>query len=679
MATPAPPPAARTAWLVGPAFALSLGWLDAAVDLAAREPGSISPVRTLAVVAVTATAGLLGWALAFALASPWHRGRRERALPLAIALAILLSALALPGLAACYRGREPEGATWLRFAPLALAAALGAFVLARRSLARLSDAVVGWAALAAPLAAAGACLLLWVSTRPAAASAPGQALALAVFLAAVAAGWVALWRHRERLPAAAILGLALVASCVPGLAQLVPRAADDARASGSAPSSPVRRIVLVVVDTLRADRLSCYSSEAPATPHIDALAGEGILFEAARASAPFTLPSVCTILTGVPPTVHRVRDPTDALPRGLTTLAERLRGAGYRTAAFVRNPWLRPLADFDRGFEEFHFLSWERPPSALAEILLRELASDVYRPVSRGAEQARLARRWIERHRDEDFFLWLHFLDPHAPYAPPRELAPPGQPPPRIGRSFRDAVSVRTGNLVPDLDERRWIEGLYDGEVRYLDACVGEITAELKRLGIYDDTLIVLTSDHGEEFWEHGGFEHGQSMFDELLRVPLILRLPKAALVERVAAPVSHASLAPTLLSLCKIDYDPQELPLPPLVQDLERPEVRVSAEPLVSSMTLYFEDRTAVVFDGWKYVRYAITAREELYDLERDPGETRDRSEEEPERLNAARELLARELERAEALRRKLDLEAAAAPVDEGTRRGLRALGYAK
>jgi arylsulfatase A-like enzyme len=636
-------------------------------------------VRTLPVVAVTATASLLAWALAFALAWPWHRGRRERALPLAIALAALLAALALPGLVACYRGQEPEIATWLRFAPLGVALAVGAFVLVRRNIARASDPLVRWIALAAPLAAAQLSLLVWVSTRLAAGSAPARALALAGFLAAVAASLILAWRARAHLPAPALLGIAFAVSCAPGLADLVPRTPGAARASGSAPSRSVRRIVLVVVDTLRADRLSCYSREAPPTPHIDALAAEGIVFDAARASAPFTLPSVCTILTGVPPTVHRVRDPTDALPRGLTTLAERLREGGYRTAAFVRNPWLRPVADFDRGFEEFHFLSWERPPSALAEILLRRLWSEVYRPVARGGEQARLARRWIERHRDEDFFLWLHFLDPHAPYAPPPELVPPGQPPPRIGRSFRDAAAVRTGNLVPDLDERAWIEGLYGGEVRYLDACVGEVTAEMKRLGIYDDALIVLTSDHGEEFWEHGGFEHGQSMFDELLRVPLILRLPRAALVERVGAPVSHQSLAPTLLSLCGIEYDPEEFPLPPLLRDLDRPEVSVPAEPLLSSMTLYFEDRTAVVFDGWKYVRHAITGREELYDLGRDPRETRELSSEAPERLREAREVLARELARAEALRSRLELEAASAPVDEGTRRGLRALGYAK
>ncbi|HVS09067.1 MAG TPA: sulfatase [Planctomycetota bacterium] len=651
--------------------------MDAAVDLAAREPGSISPVRTLPVVAVTATASLLAWALAFALAWPWHRGRRERALPLAIALAALLAALALPGLVACYRGQEPETAAWLRFAPLAFGLAVGTFVLVRANLARVSDRLVRWIALAAPLAALELSLFVWVWTRPAAGSAPAQALALAGFLAAVAASLVL--ARRAHRGATALLGIVFAASCAPGLAGLVPRTPETARASGAAPSRAVRRIVLVVVDTLRADRLSCYSAEAPPTPHIDALAAEGIVFEAARASAPFTLPSVCTILTGVPPTVHRVRDPTDALPRGLTTLAERLRAEGYRTAAFVRNPWLRPLADFDRGFEEFHFLSWERPPSALAEILLRRLRSEVYRPVADGGEQARLARRWIERHRDEDFFLWLHFLDPHAPYAPPPELMPPGQPPPRIGRSFRDAVAVRTGNLVPDLDERDWIEGLYGGEVRYLDRCVGEITAEMKRLGIYDDALIVLTSDHGEEFWEHGGFEHGQSMFDELLRVPLILRLPRAALVERVSAPVSHPSLAPTLLSLCGIEYDPEEFPLPPLVRDLDRPEVSVPAQPLLSSMMLYFEDRTAVVFDGWKYVRYAITGREELYDLGRDPRETRELSREAPERLREAREVLDRELAGAEALRARLALEAAAAPVDEGTRRGLRALGYAK
>lgn len=293
-------------------------------------------------------------------------------------------------------------------------------------------------------------------------------------------------------------------------------------------------VVLYLVDTLRADHLGCYGYSRDTSPSLDALAAEGLCFERAYSTAPWTKPSVASIFTGLLPSFAGVHQET-ALPGSVHTLAERLRARGYLTAAFVANPYvhLRGL-NFEQGFSEFVAVSTgSRIPHA----------GDVHQRVD----------RWVAEHADQPFFLYVHTLDPHEPYDPP-----PGA----RGRYSADYQ----GSLVPgatyarqlrrrsDLNaaDIQYLQDLYDEEIRFGDEQIGRFVRHLRELSLYDSSHLVFLSDHGEEFHEHGSFGHGHHLWDELLHVPWIIK-PAAGLglaPARIAQPVSLTALLPTMLEL---------------------------------------------------------------------------------------------------------------------------------
>jgi arylsulfatase A-like enzyme len=502
-------------------------------------------------------------------------------------------------------------------------------------------------------------------------------------LGVIAAGSVALFLHlRPRLPSTGLLVLTLIATCAFGATELRGDARAPAGAGRSGTIRDPRHVILIVVDTLRADYLSCYSENAPPTPTLDALAGESLRFTQTRSSAPFTFASMCSILTGLAPTVHLGLHPTTALPSAVPTLAERMRDAGYLTGAIVRNPSLSPACRIDRGFEEYHFQREPRPPTALGEVVLRWLMPETYLPQVGAEVQTRRASEWIERYKDRDFFLWLQFFDPHMAYGPPREFLPDGYRPPRIGSRFGEAERVRGGFFVPDQEEREYIKSLYAAEVRYLDSQIGGIFETLKRLDLYENSLIVFTSDHGEEFWEHGGFEHGHAMYDETISVPFMIKLPgETSARGPIDEAVSNQSITPTVLELAGLPYDADDLSAPALVKKSGAGfVVDVRPRPLVTSAMLYFEDRTAVVFDGYKYVRYHITKAEELFDLRTDAGELVNLAAQDSPELRQGRQLFHEHLAQADELRKRYDIRGSEeAALDERTRSDLRSLGYVR
>ena len=246
--------------------------------------------------------------------------------------------------------------------------------------------------------------------------------------------------------------------------------------------------------------------------------------------------------------------------------------------------------------------------------------------------------------------------------------------PPVLG--FDDFERIRGGYLVPDADGRRWARELYDAEVRFLDERLGELFAKLRALGLYEDTLLVFTSDHGEEFWEHEGFEHGHTAFEEVLRVPLIVKLPGQATAGTVGDPVTLESVAPTLLRSCGLRFDPAAYSAPPLFDEARAPAV--GEEALLATGNLYYEDRVSLLFDGWKYVRFLVSGKEELYHLAEDPGETVPLQLVETERLERARELCTEVVERQTALRTTLGVEDAEGGLSEDELEALRNIGYA-
>jgi len=291
------------------------------------------------------------------------------------------------------------------------------------------------------------------------------------------------------------------------------------------------------------------------------------------------------------------------------------------------------------------------------------------------------ASAWLDKlGTDDPFFLWVHFLDPHAPYAPPREYLD-GPPPPGMGTAFEGQKETLEGLVITTSDERRWVRSLYDAEARYVDANVGRLVTALKQRSLYDDALIVFTADHGEEFWEHGSIGHGHSMYQELLQVPLIVKLPAsrrpAGEVTVVATPVSTVSVTPTLLDVAGVPYSAREMSAPSLAPALAG--AALEPAPIVSTAQMLFDRRETVLFDRYRYIVSTLDGRVELYDHAADPGEQRSIAETSPALVARGAALLAAHNTEARTLARRLGLQDSTRAVDEATLRRLRSLGYVK
>jgi len=465
-------------------------------------------------------------------------------------------------------------------------------------------------------------------------------------------------------PSAALVALSAAVLASP-LATLGLERAGAPRA-GEAPAGAPRTVVLLTVDTLRADRLG-EGSSVP-TPAIDALLAESFVFEEARSPSPWTKPSVASILTGVSPLVHGTTTRRRRLPAELETVAETLRGAGYRTVGLGLNVHLEPVFGFGQGFEEYRFPARDDWGRGVGARVLRGLFPERYPelfPSTRSITDLALER--VRAHAGEPLFLWLHLLDPHWPYAPPAEFDA-GTPSARIGARWGDHATVRSvqaGSLKLGEEERRRIRELYDAEVRYADACVGRLVALLKELDLYDDALIAFASDHGEEFWEHGRFEHGHSMYEEVLRVPLAFKLPSASGAPggpagptgSSAATVSTESIVPTLLELCGLEYDPSRFTAPSLAPWWS--DAPPTEEAHFGSATYYHGEMRAVVFDELKLVIDVETGRSELFDLGEDPEERRSIAAARPESVERGWELLEAEISATKDLRERLGIAA--------------------
>jgi len=343
--------------------------------------------------------------------------------------------------------------------------------------------------------------------------------------------------------------------------------------------------VLLVIDTLRADSVPPHAS----LPAMERLAARSLVFKNARALSPWTAPSMAALFASVYPaplsmtqsgidpelfrtlylagkwkeTWFRSMTPRNALTRPETSISAALSAAGYRTAAFVNNPLLTASSGFGAGFDLYRLpLELDRgdPATLFSKTLAGKTgfheASGTGTPANdqlkRDGKLVLEALDWIEAEPGAPFFAWLHLMAPHMPYTP---AEPPASAPDYEGLVL-DAFTnetlemCRAGRFSPDRNERGRIEALYRREVAETDSVVGIFLDGLKDLGVLDQTLIVLTSDHGEEFWEHGGIEHGHSMFDELLRVPLYLHCPWRAAPGESDTPVFLTDVYPTVLDL---------------------------------------------------------------------------------------------------------------------------------
>lgn len=317
--------------------------------------------------------------------------------------------------------------------------------------------------------------------------------------------------------------------------------AEQARpqAMHSGKAGAPKNIVLVVIDTLRADRLGVYGDPRGLTPNMDALARDGLLFERALAQSAWTTPATASILTGTDPTTHGARKLDTPIRTEVPALAEELRAAGLRTAGITTNVNTRKELGFDRGFDEFVYLPEKKSREGR------------YAPA---AEVLALSDLFFDEVGRQPFFLYLHLSEPHAPYKPEASIAAAvvqGGPSAAL-RAEEDPQSV----LARDPARRRpdnlaWLATLYDAEVATVDRAIGELREQLASHGLAGETLIVLTSDHGEAFGEHGAVGHGRTLFAEELHVPLILNGPGfGAAGRRVGGVARQIDLLPTLLEL---------------------------------------------------------------------------------------------------------------------------------
>jgi arylsulfatase A-like enzyme len=403
---------------------------------------------------------------------------------------------------------------------------------------------------------------------------------------------------------------------------------------GATPSDPIN-VLLLTVDTLRADHLSAYGYARQTSPAIDRLAEQGVLFQHAIVQRGGTWPSLTSILSLYPYT-HGVRRNGDQLDASKKILAELLRERGYRTAAFLANMMSAP----NRGFD--HKPKLEKPRD-------------------RAATGASI--EWLRAHADGPFFLWVHLMGPHDPYAPRKEFRS------RFDTGYRGRLGGDRKTLVGIYRNRQrlspaelaHIVSLYDGDIAEVDQRIGSILATLDELGLADSTLVVFASDHGEELYDHHYyFLHSESIYDSVLRVPLILRLPgRIPAGDVVAAPVESIDIAPTILELVGAPI-PQAFEGKSLVDRIgTRPTRPASGQEdaayseLVPGVYSVRTQRWHYIYNAlkddslesrrpahWKSRRVAVEL-EELYDIIRDPAETTNLAADNPVTADSLRERL--------------------------------------
>lgn len=394
------------------------------------------------------------------------------------------------------------------------------------------------------------------------------------------------------------------------------------------PPPPPRGVVLVLVDTLRADRVGCYGYERrPTTPHLDRLAAEGVLFESAISHAPWTLAAMTSLLSGFPD--DRAFD--GELRRSLVQV---LSAAGVRTAAFTEGGFFTNAfglgLGFDR-FEEDHYL----------------FGGGVERTFENGLA-------WLDEHGDAPFFLLLHTYEAHMPYLRTTFVA--GLDPGRVGEHFteEDHEALAAGEVVYDAAELAYLEALYDGGVHEADRWIGKLLDGLAARGLADSTAVIVTSDHGEElseqrFPEFTG-DHGHAFFDYLLHVPLIVADPRHRSGRRVAAQVRSMDVLPTVMEMLGVELPPdvEGRSLLALVAGEDEELERTASGGSPGSGP----DRDFVRVGGYKLIRsyeeshdrvFAGLERERLYDLGADPREGENLAPQREALLRVLRERLER------------------------------------
>ena len=444
------------------------------------------------------------------------------------------------------------------------------------------------------------------------------------------------------------------------------------------PRNGVRRpsVVVVVVDTLRADHVGCYGYRRPTSPTLDALAATGVRFANVRSASSWTAASVASLFTGLYPAVHGLQGNETVLAGGLTTVAERFAANGYATAAFSANAaFVTPEQGFAQGFQEFHVLHGAEVPADSGEDKIPLDASwSKFAKVATADVVTDAAVQWLAARSGRDpYFLYVHYFDPHAGYFPPPQYRT------RMGVRVDDPLAgpAQWGfwiafKLGANHEQLPTLAALYDGEIAFADAEIGRLLAALRGHG-GAPPFVVVTSDHGEELAEHGELQHGTSLFEEQVRVPLVMTGPNVPGGAVVDTPVSLVGMAATLAELTGTSTaDAAPPPAPSFAALVRGAGGAAPAGAIFGDLFTTGARQHQMIVDGrFKLLRFGDA--QQLYDLAADPGERRDLAATDPsdvQRLAAA--LDARE--QAAALVR---VAPGAVPSSELRRARLKALGY--
>jgi len=359
----------------------------------------------------------------------------------------------------------------------------------------------------------------------------------------------------------------------------------------NSPSGP--NVILIVPDALRADHLGCYGYSRPTSPQIDKFAADALIFEKAMSNSPWTKPSMGTVFTSIYPHEHKAFSWMDNLPDECLTIAEVFRNRNYATFAIQTNPSITEKHNFRQGFQYYCEMVLEK-----GEVVTSNFNS------------------WVKKHKKKPFFAYLHYMDTHVPYNAPQEfsqifglkddtLFTPGE--------FQTMDVRLLGEMGLSKQDKQSLVNLYDAAIKYFDSNFEKIVDNLKKLGILNNTIIILISDHGEEFWEHDGFAHGHTVYNELLHVPLIIGYIPHLPEKRIKSYVQLLDFFPTVLSLVGIKNDFK-------LRGTDLASAALTDNQIIEEIffegIIYGSEKKGILKDGWKLIENTGKKNEDTFHL---------------------------------------------------------------
>jgi len=426
-------------------------------------------------------------------------------------------------------------------------------------------------------------------------------------------------------------------------------------------------IILIISDTLRSDHLGCYGYSRNTSPNIDRIAREGIIFNRAYAQSNWTLASTATLFTSLYPTSHNIFSKKEVVPKESKTLIENLKVAGYRTAGFSKSPFFWGNFGLRQGFDRFYTgqsnFVWKLYCSVIGEILNRLL-------MSKDKNLTRQALSWIKSNKSHKFFVYLHYMATHAPYRIPKayeEIYVKEEIPDRIYSPSR-SVEITPAQKKNLLDR-------YDGAIRFVDDQIGQLLDLLQSLDLKENTLLIITADHGEAFGEHGNWEHGPTVYQETIKIPLIIWYPEIRCNQMRSNELAGLiDIKPTILDIIGIKqsqiYQGKDL-ISRITEEGSFHQQRGSREEIFSEGKKNF--RCIITSTNWKLISNEAEGKVELYNLEQDPEEKHNVFNLYPEVAKNLQKRLTSKFKEFE----KQELKPTKASLSAETIRRLKSLGY--